>query len=599
MPIRQNKQLRKNRKSHITKLMKRFSLIITILFLVAVFTLPASASTTTNPGVKPGSFFYFFDITFERVNLFFTFNPENKARKALGYADERLAEAEAVANENKPEAVATAMVNYQENVSLAITESEKIENREKAGSLLSTIADNTSRHQETLAEVYNKVPNEAKKAIEKAIEVSIKGHEEALKEIRGLKKTVEELQKDIELLKRQGQSDQSKEIEVLRKEVETLKSQQSPQSTKPQPLTKLINSQIIGKIKPATVYIETQDGAGSGMIFTTDGYVLTNAHVVKGYSSVDISISSGETLSGKVVGRDEEADLAVIKIASEKTFSKVNFGDSSKTEQGEEVFTLGFPFGIKGDVSFKEGTISRRIEGYFETSAEIHPGNSGGPLVNRYGQVIGVNTAIYGKSVAGLQLGETIKLAIPINTAKNLIVDLKAGSNKVVQKIYEIIPLGDISTLPLEDQVTSRKIYEEFLQTPGLQYMTPEEQSALLDPKLKAYVLEREEQKRREIEAQNAQLRREIEAQQAKNAQMNSITADCNQRMNAIDSQILAVRQKYYADVEGLGGQAVSTVVRNRQIQALADAANFEIQKLGNQRESIRIDCLNKLNALR
>ena len=248
---------------------------------------------------------------------------------------------------------------------------------------------------------------------------------------------------------------QPSEIEKLRSEVEELKKKTNtpavipPKSTTPTsgvtkslipvttPGTKLSNSQIIAKIKPSTVYIETQSGAGSGMIFSTDGYVLTNAHVVKGYTYIDISISSGETLSGKVVGRDEEADLAVVKITSDQIFPKVNFGDSSKTEQGEEVFTLGFPFGIKGDVSFKEGTISRRIESYFETSAEIHPGNSGGPLVNRYGQVIGVNTAIYGKSVAGLQLGETIKLAIPINTANNLIADLKAGRNIVVESQKE------------------------------------------------------------------------------------------------------------------------------------------------------------------
>ena len=248
---------------------------------------------------------------------------------------------------------------------------------------------------------------------------------------------------------------QPSEIEKLRNEIEELKKKtNTPTVVQPKPPTstggaskpvtqsvatgvKLSNSQIISKIKPAAVYIETQTSAGSGMIFSTDGYVLTNAHVVKGFTYVDVSISTGETLSGKVIGRDEQADLAVIKITSDKIFPKVSFGDSAKTEQGDEVFALGFPFGIKGDVSFKEGTISRRIESYFETSAEIHPGNSGGPLVNRYGQVIGINTAIYGKSVAGLQLGETIKLAIPINTAKNLIDDLKTGRNIVVESQEE------------------------------------------------------------------------------------------------------------------------------------------------------------------
>lgn len=225
------------------------------------------------------------------------------------------------------------------------------------------------------------------------------------------------------------------EIDILKKEIEDLKIKTSstqvkvtPQAT---PSKKLANSQIISKIRPATVYIATADGSGSGMIFTTDGYILTNAHVVKGSNTTKVSLSTGDIIDGNVVGRDETIDLAVIKLNTEKQLPMVEFGDSDKTAQGDEVFTFGFPFGIEGDVSFKEGTISRRIDTYLETSAEIHPGNSGGPLVNRLGQVVGINTSIYGKSISGIQLGETIKLAIPINTAKSIIVDLKSGRNIV------------------------------------------------------------------------------------------------------------------------------------------------------------------------
>lgn len=435
-----------------------FFVIMLVLLLAAVFSLPVSASAATSPGVKPG-LFYFFDITFEKIGLFFTFNPEKKAKKALEYVDERLAEVEAVANENKPEAVATAMANYQKNVSLATAESKEIKDKEKAENLLSTIADNTSRHQEVLAEVYNKVPDEAKKAIEKAIEISINGREEALKEIQGLKKTVEELQKDIESLKQQGQSDQSREIEVLRKEVETLKSQQSSQSAKPQiiekvaekivevpPVTpqkstvKLSNSEIIEKVKPAVVYIQTSDGSGSGMIIESNGYVLTNAHVVSDFSTAKIKLSDGRLFIGSVVGRDENIDLALLRINADN-LPIVVLGDSSidVLKQGDEVFTLGYPFGLEGDVSFKEGTISRRISDngatYLETSAEIHPGNSGGPLVNKYGEVVGVNSASYGQSFKGIALGETIKLALPINLVRGLIPELKTGRNVVLPKI--------------------------------------------------------------------------------------------------------------------------------------------------------------------
>lgn len=231
------------------------------------------------------------------------------------------------------------------------------------------------------------------------------------------------------------------EIEKLKKEIEDLKnkadssSNSTPKQTPPKTVStipqKLTNSEIINKVKPAVVYIQTEDGSGSGMIFTSDGYILTNAHVVGGFSSVDVSTNNG-SFYGSVIGRDTILDLAVIKIDSTTNFPIIEFGDSDKAIPGDEIFTLGFPFGIKGDVSFKEGTISRIINDsatstYFEISAEIHPGNSGGPLVNRYGQVIGINTFIIGNKINGIIVGESIKFAIPINIAKSNIEKLKNG----------------------------------------------------------------------------------------------------------------------------------------------------------------------------
>lgn len=202
----------------------------------------------------------------------------------------------------------------------------------------------------------------------------------------------------------------------------------------------LNNAEIIKQLKDSVVYIETYDGSGSGFIIDTTGCVFTNAHVVQGVDVANVILANNSTLSAKVVGRDEDLDLALLKV--EKTgLLKASLGDSNSVKQGDEIFTLGYPFGIKGDVSFKEGTISRTLKGdgyeYFETSADIHPGNSGGPLVNRYGQVIGINTAIYGESVQGISVGETIKLAIPINVAKNILTDLKNGRNVVNEIIYE------------------------------------------------------------------------------------------------------------------------------------------------------------------
>ena len=201
--------------------------------------------------------------------------------------------------------------------------------------------------------------------------------------------------------------------------------------------TTLSNSQVIKKVKPAVVYIETDASTGSGMVISSDGFILTNAHVVQNSTTAKITLSSGSIYTASVVGRDENIDLAVLKVNAQN-LAKVDFGDSDTAEQGDEVFTLGYPFGIKGDVSFKEGTISRKIvdgtNTYIETSAEIHPGNSGGPLVNAEGSVVGVNSASFGQSIKGIAVGETIKFAIPINVAKNLIPELKAGRQVIVPK---------------------------------------------------------------------------------------------------------------------------------------------------------------------
>ncbi|KKU05245.1 MAG: Trypsin [Candidatus Giovannonibacteria bacterium GW2011_GWA2_45_21] len=209
--------------------------------------------------------------------------------------------------------------------------------------------------------------------------------------------------------------------------------------------SKLTNAQIISKVKPAVVYIATNDGAGSGMILSTDGYILTNAHVVEDVSSATVTLSSGVSYFAIITGRNESLDVAVLKIGA-TNLPTVELGNSDNVVSGENVFALGFPFAasIKGEVSFTAGVISRRLNGntysYFESTAEIHPGNSGGPLVNSSGQVIGINSASYTPMVIdGIQLGESIKLAIPINLAKSQIVALKSGAS-VVTPTYTTPP---------------------------------------------------------------------------------------------------------------------------------------------------------------
>ncbi len=211
----------------------------------------------------------------------------------------------------------------------------------------------------------------------------------------------------------------------------------------------LSNTEIIAKVKPATVYIETIEGAASGMIIDSEGYILTNAHVVAGVSTAKVKLSDGKLYSAEVKGRDEIIDVAILKISGED-FPFVKFGNSDEVAQGSNVYTLGFPFGLEGDVSFKEGTISRRLSDrdvtYLETSAEIHPGNSGGPLVNHFGEVIGINTAGFGESIEGITVGETIKLVIPINAVVGLIPDLKSGRAILVEKDPEVAATSQPST---------------------------------------------------------------------------------------------------------------------------------------------------------
>ncbi len=203
--------------------------------------------------------------------------------------------------------------------------------------------------------------------------------------------------------------------------------------------TKLTNSQIINKVRPAVVYIETSVGKGSGMIISPDGYILTNAHVVKGVSSATVILSTGVSYEAVIKGKNESLDVVVLKISA-TGLPTVTLGNSDDVGPGDNVFALGFPFGLKGDVSFTAGVISRRLAGsgysYFESTAEIHPGNSGGPLVSMNGQVIGINTASYTPVVINnIQLGESIKFAIPINLAKSQISELKNSSSVFIPPV--------------------------------------------------------------------------------------------------------------------------------------------------------------------
>ncbi len=165
-------------------------------------------------------------------------------------------------------------------------------------------------------------------------------------------------------------------------------------------------------------------GKGSGFIISSNGYILTNNHVVRNAKEIIVTLSNGKRYKAKVVGTDPTADIAVIKIKA-KNLPTLPLGDSDKLQVGEWVIAIGNPYGLShtvtvGVVSALGRTI-REEGGYFgnfiQTDAAINPGNSGGPLLNIKGEVVGINTAI-------IPYAQGIGFAIPINTAKKIMKDL-------------------------------------------------------------------------------------------------------------------------------------------------------------------------------
>tara|TARA_B100001245_G_scaffold24840_1_gene16220 strand:+ start:1883 stop:3082 length:1200 start_codon:yes stop_codon:yes gene_type:complete len=171
---------------------------------------------------------------------------------------------------------------------------------------------------------------------------------------------------------------------------------------------------------------------GSGFVIDEKGIVITNNHVIQGAEDIYIRLDDGREYKAKVIGADPLSDIAVLKIDSKEKFIPVKFGDSDKARIGDWVIAIGNPLGLSGTVT--SGIISarnrdigmNRYEDFIQTDASINVGNSGGPLFNMDGDVIGINTAIFGR---GGSIG--IGFAIPSNGAKKVIEQLiKFGETK-------------------------------------------------------------------------------------------------------------------------------------------------------------------------
>ena len=189
---------------------------------------------------------------------------------------------------------------------------------------------------------------------------------------------------------------------------------------------------------PEQIYRRRVKSLGSGVVISSDGYVVTNAHVVEGAEEIIVTLIGGKEYKAKLVGIDQVSDIALLKLKG-KNFSYVRMGSSDDVIIGEWVIALGNPFGLF-NVNYKPTATIGIISGYhldfgrqhsgrvyqnmLQTDASINTGNSGGPLVNSSGEVIGINTFIFtGSNYSEGSIG--IGFAIPINRVKSIVSELK------------------------------------------------------------------------------------------------------------------------------------------------------------------------------
>jgi len=183
--------------------------------------------------------------------------------------------------------------------------------------------------------------------------------------------------------------------------------------------------------RPGPVY--KQEGTGSGVIISPDGFIVTNNHVIKDANEIEVTLDNNKTYKAKLIGTDVNSDVAVIKIDA-KNLPYMIFGDSNQIELGEWVLAIGNPYNLgttvtAGIISAKGRDLkgNNKIENFIQTDAVVNPGNSGGALINEKGQLIGINTMIF--SMNGSYIGYSF--AIPSNIVKKIVNDiLEFGSIK-------------------------------------------------------------------------------------------------------------------------------------------------------------------------
>jgi serine protease Do len=213
--------------------------------------------------------------------------------------------------------------------------------------------------------------------------------------------------------------------------VSILNLPETGQLSRPQAVAQTADEEITVEVyataSPAVVSIETSEGNGSGTIITSDGLVLTNAHVVQGEPTVRIILADGREFTGDVIAYgDPGLDLAAVRIRGGGNFPTVAIAPPNSVQVGQRAFAIGNPFGqFQGTLT--TGIVSRvdQERGLIQTDAAINPGNSGGPLLNSRAELIGVNTAIYTTGQTGGNIG--IGFAIPVEQIQPFLTAVREG----------------------------------------------------------------------------------------------------------------------------------------------------------------------------
>ncbi|MGH7845068.1 MAG: Do family serine endopeptidase [Candidatus Binatia bacterium] len=171
-----------------------------------------------------------------------------------------------------------------------------------------------------------------------------------------------------------------------------------------------------------------QRSVGSGFIIGSEGFILTNFHVVENADKITVQLADKRAFDAKIVGKDPKTDVAILKIDAKESLPMADLGNSDRLEVGEWVLAMGNPFGL--DNSVTSGIVSAKgrhigagpYDSFIQTDAPINPGNSGGPLINLRGEVIGINMAIFSQTGGNIGIG----FATPINMVKELLPELRA-----------------------------------------------------------------------------------------------------------------------------------------------------------------------------